>query len=230
MDWLSLNFLLPLVNIIIIDLVLAGDNALVIGMAARNLPKQHQKKAIIWGSVGAVVLRVAATLFVVALLAIPGLQLIGGLLLIWISLKLLIEKKHSEEVKAASNIWAAIRTIMIADAVMGIDNVLAIAGAASHNAWLVIIGLAISIPVVVWGSTLVIKLIDKFPFIIYIGAGVLAYTAAKMITEEPLLHFLFEGNPVMKWTLITIVIAAVLVIGRILKLRGDKPIDRKSVV
>lgn len=217
-----MEVIIALINIVIIDLVLAGDNALVIGMAARNLPKDQQKKVILWGSIGAVAIRAAATLLVVFLLAIPGLKLAGGILLIWIALKLLTEKKSNDEIKAASSIWVAIRTIVIADAVMGIDNVLAVAGAANENPWLVIIGLMISIPIVVWGSTLVIKLIDRFPSIIYIGAGVLAYTSAHMITGEPLLQFIFEGLPLVRWTFIVLTIGAVLVIGHLKKLR-DKP-------
>jgi YjbE family integral membrane protein len=211
--WAS-GFITALLAIIIIDLVLAGDNALVIGMAARNLPKELQKKAIIWGTFGAILIRVLATLLVVWLLKIPGLMLIGGVLLIWISYKLLVEKNDGSHIKSASTLGSAIRTIVIADAIMGVDNMLAVAGAAHGNMILVIIGLLISVPIIVWGSTLVIKAVQRFPWIIYIGAGVLALTAGKMISGEKLLYFAFD-DVWLKWTFIGVIIMAVLAAGLI---------------
>lgn len=178
MDFLSAEYLSALLAIIVIDLVLAGDNAIVIGLAARRLPKDQQKKVIIWGTIGAIAIRALATLVVVWLLKIPGLLLIGGVLLIWIAYKLIAEGKD-HDIKAEEGFWSAIKTIIIADALMGIDNVLAVAGAAHGNFSLVIIGLLVSIPVVVWGSTLILKWVDRFPVIITIGAAVLAYTARK---------------------------------------------------
>ena len=181
-----------LLAIILIDLVLAGDNAIVIALAARNLPKNLQKKAIIWGTVGAIVVRSAMTVAVVWVLKIPGLMLVGGLGLIWIAYKLLAdqgEQEHSGPV--ASTFWGAMKTIVVADALMGIDNVLGVAGAA-HGAFdLVVIGLLVSIPIVVFGSTMVLKLVERFPLIINIGAAVLALTAAKMIIGERLLGSLY---------------------------------------
>lgn len=144
-----MEFLTALLSIVIIDLVLAGDNAIVIGLAARNLPKHQQKKAVIWGTVGAVVIRALATLFVVWLLKVPGLLLIGGILLVWIAYKLLVEEK-GHDVEAGGSLWEAIRTIIIADALMGLDNVLAVAGAAHDSFLLVILGLMISVPIMVW--------------------------------------------------------------------------------
>ena len=152
-------------------------------LAARRLPKDQQKKVIIWGTIGAIAIRALATLVVVWLLKIPGLLLIGGALLIWIAYKLIAEGKD-HDIKAEEGFWSAIKTIIIADALMGIDNVLAVAGAAHGNFSLVIIGLLVSIPVVVWGSTLILKWVDRYPIIITIGAAVLAYTAAKMIVDE----------------------------------------------
>ena len=154
MDWFGAGFLWPLLTIIFIDLTLAGDNAIVIALAARNLPKEQQNKAVIWGTLGAVLIRIVATIIVTFLLDVPWLHLAGGLLLIWIAYKLLVQQQddaHSD-IKPGSTLGAAIRTIIIADAAMGIDNVLAVAGASHGNIWLVILGLIISIPIVVWAA------------------------------------------------------------------------------
>ena len=212
MDFLSAEYLSALLAIIVIDLVLAGDNAIVIGLAARRLPKDQQKKVIIWGTIGAIAIRALATLVVVWLLKIPGLLLIGGALLIWIAYKLIAEGKD-HDIKAEEGFWSAIKTIIIADALMGIDNVLAVAGAAHGNFSLVIIGLLVSIPVVVWGSTLILKWVDRYPIIITIGAAVLAYTAAKMIVDE-MVRCIFESNPFIKWAFIIIIIAGVVFFGK----------------
>jgi len=176
--------------IIAIDLMLAGDNAIVIALAARNVPQHLQKKAIMWGMVGAIVIRISMTVIVVWLLNIPGLQMIGGLLLIVIAYRLLLpvdEGGEEDHVNAASSFWGAMRTIVIADAIMGLDNILAVAGAAQGDFLLVIIGLMISIPIVIWGSGLILRGVDRYPSIVYFGAAVLAWTAAKMISGEPLL-------------------------------------------
>ncbi|MCK6255966.1 TerC family protein [Fictibacillus sp. KIGAM418] len=218
MDFFTAEFFSALLSIVIIDLVLAGDNAIVIGLAARNLKKEQQKKVIIWGTVGAVIIRALATMAVVWLLKVPGLLLAGGLILIYIAYKLMVEDKD-HDIKAQDSIWAAIRTIIIADAVMGLDNVLAVAGAAHGDFLLVILGLLISVPIVVWGSTLFLKLIDKFPFIITIGAGILAWTAAKMIVGEPFLKEYFS-NPFIKYGFEILIIAAVVLIGLAKKRSG----------
>lgn len=226
MEWISTLF-----SIIIIDLVLAGDNALVIGMAARNLPRAHQTKAVIWGTVGAVLIRVLATFLVVFLLEIPGLLLAGGLVLIWIAYKLLVEEEDKKELHSASpvSIWGAVRTIIIADAVMGLDNVLGIAGAAHGHFLLIVIGLSISIPIVVWGSTLIMRLIERFPFIVYIGSGVLALTAGKMLTGEEWVHDFFVEQPVLKWTVISVIIAAVLLAGKVARANQEKKASQAAL-
>lgn len=207
----SLEFLSAVFAIVVIDIVLAGDNAIVIGLAARNLPKLQQKKAILLGTFGAVVIRICATIFVVWLLKIPGLLLAGGLMLIWIAYKLLTDKKDSaeDEIEAKSSLFDAVRTIIIADACMGLDNVLGVAGAAQGNFTLVILGLMISIPIVVFSSTLVIKLVERFPIIIDLGAAVLGWTAAKMIVGEPFLAD-WTGNPAVKWGLAVVIIFGIL--------------------
>ncbi|SFL26741.1 integral membrane protein, YjbE family [Paenibacillus sp. 1_12] len=218
MEWLDAAFFTALLSIILIDLVLAGDNAIVIGMAARNLPKEHQKKAIIWGTVGAIGIRIVATLVVVWLLELPALLLIGGLVLVWIAYKLLTDKKD-HDIQAKNKLWPAIQTIVIADAVMGFDNVIAVAGASHGNFLLVVLGLLISIPIVVWGSTLFIRSMDKFPWIMYIGSGVLAFTAGKMLTGDPLVSVWFADNPVMKWTVLVMITGGVLLAGMFKKMQ-----------
>ena len=183
-----------LLAIILIDLVLAGDNAIVIALAARNLPSHLQKKAIVWGTVGAIVVRSAMTVGVVWLLKIPGLMLLGGLGLLWIAYKLLADQgDKAHDGPLASTFWGAMKTIVVADALMGIDNVLGVAGAAHGSFDLVIIGLLVSVPIVVFGSTMVLKMVERFPVIINLGAAVLAITAAKMIVSEQLLDPIYGG-------------------------------------
>lgn len=215
MELLTVEFWTALLSIVLIDLVLAGDNAIVIGLAARNVPKADQKKVIMWGTVGAIVVRVIMTLLVVQLLNIPGLRLAGGLALIWIAYKLLIDEK-SHDIKAGNRMWAAIRTIIIADTMMGLDNVLAVAGAAHGDFLLVVIGLAVSVPIMVWGSTMILKLTERFPMVITIGAAVLAWTAAKMIVEEPLIHDWF-ASAWIKYGFELFIIVAVVGLGTLMK-------------
>ena len=197
MELSGTDFFSGLLAIILLDLVLAGDNAIVIAMAARNLPKALQKKAIFWGSFGAVAVRVALTAVVVYLLKLPGLMLAGGVLLLPIAWKLLQHEGEDPDVNAARGFWPALRTIVVADALMGLDNVLAIAGASGGHMVLVILGLLISVPLVVWGSTLILKLIERFPIIVYVGAGAVAWTAGRMISHERLLQPWFSAHP---WT------------------------------
>lgn len=185
---LSVEFFAALLAIVVIDLVLAGDNAVVIALASRGLPRHLQTQAIVWGAVGAIAVRSAMTLIVVWLLTIPGLLLAGGVLLIWIAYRLLLPENGENgggTVKSTGGFWSALCTIVVADMVMGLDNVLAVAGAAHGNYLLVVLGLAISVPIVVWGSTLVLHWVERYPVVVYIGAGVLAWTAAKMIASAP---------------------------------------------
>lgn len=209
----SLEFLSALLTIVFIDLILAGDNAIVIGLAARQLPKDQQNKAIIGGTVGAVAIRAVATLLVVYLLDIPWLMLAGGILLLWIAYKLLVDESEHNNVKAGNTLLQSVWTIIIADAAMGVDNVIAVAGAAHGHAMLVILGLLISIPIVVWGSTLFLRIINRIPWIVYAGSGVLAYTAAKMITHEERLEGVFASNLVFKWSFMIIVVISIILAG-----------------
>lgn len=217
-----MDFIVSLLSIVMIDLFLAGDNAIVIGMAARNLPAHQQKKAIIGGTAGAIVIRALSTIVVVWLLSLTGLKLIGGLLLIYIAIKLLLDKDEGhDQVKAGMSLGKAIFTIIIADTVMGLDNVLAVAGAAHDNYLLVITGLLISIPIMVYGSTLVIKLMDRFPWLIYLGSGILAWTSGKMIVEEGFIHDALGGNAVIKYLIILAVLAGTLLFGWQMNKRQD---------
>ncbi|WP_018751555.1 TerC family protein [Paenibacillus sanguinis] len=220
MELLTPEFWMALLSIILIDLVLAGDNAIVIGLAARNVPKKDQRKVIVWGTVGAIVIRVIMTLLVVQLLLIPGLRLAGGLALIWIAYQLLVDEK-SHDIKAGNQMWAAIRTIIIADAMMGLDNILAVAGAAHGDNLLVIMGLAVSVPIMVWGSTMILKLTERFPVVITIGAAVLAWTASKMIVAEPIIHGWFASGW-LKYSFEILVILAVVGLGTQMKKRREK--------
>ena len=215
MEFLSAPWWSALLAIILIDLVLAGDNAIVIALAARHLPDKLKRKAIIWGTVGAIAVRSVMTLGVVWLLKIPGLMLVGGLGLVWIAYKLLADEGSGHhDGPVATTFWGAMKTIVVADALMGVDNVLGVAGAAHGAMDLVIIGLLVSVPIVVFGSSIVLKLVERFPIIIQLGAAVLALTAAKMIVGEPLLDAVFDPpemlNTVARWVTYAAAVAGVL--------------------
>ena len=197
MDILSGQFLSALAAIVVIDLMLAGDNAIVIALAARNVPAHLQKRAIAWGAAGAIVVRSLMTLVVVWLLQVPGLLFAGGALLVWIAYKLLLPDESEPRHAAAegpSGFWRAMRTIVVADAVMGLDNVLAVAGAAHGSYVLVVLGLLISVPIVVWGSGMLLAWVERYPGIVYFGAGVLAWTAVKMMLSEPFVKTALVGH------------------------------------
>ncbi|MBU1352987.1 MAG: TerC family protein [Gammaproteobacteria bacterium] len=191
MDFLaSPAFWLALGQIIIIDILLGGDNAVVIALACRKLPPAQRTKGIIWGTAGAIILRVILIAFAMTLLALPFLKFVGAILLVWIGVKLLApdEEGHGD-VQTSDKLFAAIKTIIVADLVMSVDNVIAIAGAAQnagdHQMLLVVLGLLISIPIIVWGSQLVIKLMDRFPFIIILGGMLLGWIAGGMLVTDP---------------------------------------------
>jgi len=227
MELFSMPWWSALLAIILIDLVLAGDNAIVIALAARGLPPEHQNKAIVWGTVGAIVVRSVMTVGVVWLLKIPGLMLVGGLGLLWIAYKLISDTSEDEHQGAgATTFWGAMKTIIVADALMVVDNVLGVAGAANGSFDLVVIGLLISIPIVVLGSKLVLRLVEKWPVIIHIGAAVLAFTAAQMIINEKLLDPIFDGNETINYlarvATYVLAIAGVLGLGWLASKRQEK--------
>ena len=193
LDILSAQGLLAMLQIIVIDILLAGDNAIVIGMAARNLPAHLQKKAIFWGTAGAIIIRlIMAFLFVEALNNIPALRLVGGILLLWIGYKLIADDEREHNIEAKDNLRAAITTIVIADGIMGIDNVLGVVGAAGGDMTLVAIGMLITVPIIIYGSTLFVKVIERFPIILYVGGGILAWVGAGMSVEDKLISHIVE--------------------------------------
>jgi len=186
-EWFSHAFWVGLAKIIGVNIVLSGDNAVVIALAARSLPPKQQKLAIFWGAGAAVILRIMLTFFAVALLALPWLKIVGSLLLFWIGIKLLVPEEPGDDVKASDNLIAAIKTILIADLVMSLDNVIAVAAAAGGSFTLLVLGLAISIPLVVFGATLLVKAMERFPIIITLGAALIGMVAGEMVVTDPVL-------------------------------------------
>jgi YjbE family integral membrane protein len=183
---LTQAFWIGLAKIIGVNIVLSGDNAVVIALAARSLPPKQQKLAILWGAGAAVVLRIILTIFAVALLALPWLKIIGSLLLFWIGIKLLVPEDGGDNINASDHLLTAIKTILIADLVMSLDNVIAVAAAAGGSLTLLILGLAISIPLVVFGATLLVTLMERFPVIITIGAALIGMVAGEMLVTDPI--------------------------------------------
>ena len=208
-------------KIIMIDLLLSGDNAVVIALACRNLPLEQRKKGIVFGVLGAIVLRIVLTFFAVSLLSLPYLKLVGALLLIWIGIKLILpEDEHNEDsIKADTRLFGAVKTIIIADLVMSLDNVLGVAAAAKGNVSLLVFGLLISIPLIAWSSQLVLKLIDRFPFIIYAGGALLGYVAGEMLVSEVLFANVMEARHYLHWLIPVLCALLVLGLGKWLAMR-----------
>ena len=216
-------FWAALLSIIVANILLSGDNAVVIALASRNLPANQQKKAIFWGSAAAIILRVILTITAVQLLSLPYLKIVGAILLVYIGVQLLADSDDEAEMDGHSNIWGAIRTILVADLVMSLDNVIAVAAAAQKGPEetrlaLLIIGLGLSIPLIIFGSTMLLKVMDRFPVIITLGAGLLGLLAGGMLVEDPAIkdsiqgamedaHMIFEG----------ICVAIVILLGTYLK-------------
>jgi YjbE family integral membrane protein len=191
---LDTHFWIGFINIIILDLVLSGDNAVVIGMAARALPERQRKKAIILGTSAASVLRVALTGIAAYLLNIPLLMSVGGLVLLWIAVKLVAEEDDETDVHVGRGLKEAIKTIVIADVVMSLDNVLAVAGASHGDFFLVLFGLMLSIPIIMWGSRIIAVMMNKLPWLVYVGSAILGYTAGQLIMEDPIIHQQFIAS------------------------------------
>ncbi|NOU01568.1 MAG: TerC family protein [Gallionella sp.] len=215
------QFWVDVLKIIMIDLLLSGDNAVVIALACRNLPEAQRKKGILFGVGGAIGLRIVLTFFAVSLLALPYLKLVGALLLLWIGVKLLLpEDEHGEDnIKADTRLFGAIKTIIVADFVMSLDNVLGVAAAAKGNVSLLIFGLLISIPMIAWSSQLVLKLIDRFPFIIYAGGALLGYVAGEMLVSEALFAPFVAVQHYLHWLVPACCAVLVLAVGKWLAAR-----------
>ncbi len=218
----SAQFWVDVLKIIMIDLLLSGDNAVVIALACRNLPPQQRKKGIMFGVGGAIGLRIVLTFFAVGLLSLPYLKLVGALLLLWIGVKLILpEEEHdADSIKADTRLFGAIKTIIVADFVMSLDNVLGVAAAAHGNAMLLVFGLLVSIPLIAWSSQLVLKLIDRFPLIIFVGGGLLGYVAGEMLVSDAMVAHVIEDMPhAVHWLLPAGCAVLVVVLGKWLAIR-----------
>jgi YjbE family integral membrane protein len=215
------DFWIGLVKIIWINIILSGDNAVVIAMAARTLPPHQQTKAVVWGSAAAVLLRVLLTVVAAKLLALPYLQIVGGLLLLWIGVQLLGEEDDEDEgeEKHYGSMLSAIRTILIADLIMSLDNIIAVAAAAQGSMLLLILGLAISIPLVVFGSTLMIKLMERFPIIVTIGAGLIGWVAGEAIVSDNAIKGALQGQGWLHYAIPVLCAALVIGLGKLIQAR-----------
>ena len=227
-EFLSVNFWLAVGQIIMIDILLGGDNAVVIALACRQLPANLRLKGILWGTGGAIVLRVVLIAFALTLLQVPFLKLVGAVLLLWIGVKLLVpeEDEHSN-IQGSDKLWAAVKTVIIADLVMSIDNVIAIAGAATgagsqHQLPLVIFGLLVSVPIIIWGSQLVLKLMDRFPVIITVGGMLLGWIAGTMAHSDPAVRTWLPQTTVWNYGFGTVGALGVLLVGTLLKKRATQ--------
>jgi YjbE family integral membrane protein len=217
----SADFWLGLIKIIWINIILSGDNAVVIALAARSLPAEQQRKAVFFGSGAAVVLRIALTVVAAQLLALSYLQIVGGLLLLWIGVQLLSEEEDGEgHSKEHGSLMSAIRTILIADLVMSLDNVIAVAAAAKGSMLLLILGLAISIPLVIFGSTLMIKLMERFPIIITLGAGLIGWVGGETIADDVVFKGMVAGQGWVHYAAATAGAVLVILLGRFLQKRS----------
>jgi YjbE family integral membrane protein len=217
----SVQFWVDVFKIIMIDLLLSGDNAVVIALACRNLPLKQRKKGILFGVLGAIVLRVVLTFFAVNLLSLPYLKLVGALLLIWIGIKLIRPDGEygADSIQADTRLLGAVKTILVADFVMSLDNVLGVAAAAHGNIILLVFGLLVSIPLIAWSSQLALKLIDRFPVIIYAGGALLGYVAGEMLVSEALFYPLVETQQYLLWLIPVFCAVLVLAAGTWLVMR-----------
>ena len=225
-EFLTAHFWLAVGQIIMIDILLGGDNAVVIALACRKLPAHQRVKGILWGTAGAIVLRVVLIAFALTLLQVPFLKLVGAALLLWIGVKLLVpdDDAHSN-IEGSDKLWAAVKTVIVADLVMSVDNVIAIAGAATgagenHQMPLVIFGLLVSVPIIIWGSQLVLKLMDRFPFIITAGAMLLGWIAGTMALSDPAVKDLLPQTPMWNYSLGVVGALSVFVVGMVFKKRA----------
>lgn len=227
-EFLTAHFWLAVGQIIMIDILLGGDNAVVIALACRQLPPKLRTKGILWGTAGAIVLRVILIAFALTLLQVPFLKLVGAALLLWIGVKLLVpEDEGHSDIQGSDKLWAAVKTVIVADLVMSIDNVIAIAGAATgagsqHQLPLVIFGLLVSIPIIIWGSQLVLKLMDRFPLIITVGGMLLGWIAGTMAHSDPAIKDWLPQTSMWNYGLGITGALAVFLVGTVLKKRAEQ--------
>jgi YjbE family integral membrane protein len=227
-EFMTTAFWLAVGQIILIDILLGGDNAVVIALACRNLPAKQRKQGIIYGTIGAIVLRVILIAFALALLAIPYLKIVGAALLLWIGVQLMMpESDEDHNINPSDKLWSAVKTVIMADLVMSVDNVIAIAGAAQgagqqHQLPLVIFGLLVSIPIIVWGSQIVMKLMERFPIIITLGAMLLGWIAGQMVYTDPAMLGVRPEGKVWEYTFAAVGAVLVYAAGYILQRRASK--------
>ncbi len=223
----SPEFWVAVLQIIMIDLVLSGDNAVVIALACRNLPAEQRRRGILWGVAGAVGLRVVLTMAAALVMNLPWLKLVGGVLLLWIGVKLLVpEDEDGHDISPASHLWGAVRTIIVADFVMSLDNVIAVAGASHGNLGLLVFGLLVSIPLIIWSSQLVLHLMERWPVVVVIGAALLGWVAGAMIWTDPALAGMVGGLPAWVAMLASALCAILVVgIGKGIEMRRARTID-----
>lgn len=224
MDFTTPQFWIALLQIVAIDIVLGGDNAVVIGLACRRLPERERKLGILWGMAGAIGLRVVLIFFAVSLLAVPYLKIVGAVLLFWIGIKLLQPEPEEggHHIEAGATLFGAVKTIIVADAVMSLDNVIAIAGAAGDHLGLVIFGLLLSIPIILLGSQLVIKLMDRFPIVVVLGGALLGWIAGGMLVSDVAVHdAVMAAFPLAKWVGPAVGAVLVVVVGKALAARTE---------
>jgi YjbE family integral membrane protein len=227
----STQFWVDVFKIIVIDILLSGDNAVVIALACRNLPSAQRKQGVLFGVLGAIVLRITLTFFALELLAFPYLKLAGALMLLWIGVKLILpEKEHdASNVQANTHLWGAVRTIVVADFIMSLDNVLGVAAAAHGSILLLVFGLLVSIPLIAWSSQLVLKLIDRFAFIIYAGGALLGYVAGEMLVSDRMVaHWMGHIPDAVHWLLPAVCAVLVVLLGLWFTARmaaADKAVD-----
>lgn len=217
-----MEYLLPLSSIIMVNMLLSGDNALVIALASRKLSEKQQKAAMLYGSAGAIGLRVVLTFIAVFIITIPYLQIVGGVLLLWIAIKLIADQHHHGKIEAQKNLWGAVRTIIVADVVMSLDNVIAIIGIAKGNTSLLIIGLIISIPLIICGSKMIGTLIQRWPIIIMIGSVFLGWTAGEMVIADKQMLQMVGSYSWLSWAIPSIFALTVAVIGQLLSNRKQR--------
>lgn len=228
-EFLTAHFWLAVGQIIMIDILLGGDNAVVIALACRQLPPNLRTKGILWGTAGAIVLRVILIAFALTLLQVPYLKLVGAALLLWIGIKLLVpEEEGHSNIQGSDKLWAAVKTVIVADLVMSIDNVIAIAGAATgagsqHQLPLVIFGLLVSVPIIIWGSQLVLKLMDRFPLIITVGGMLLGWIAGTMALSDPAVLDWLPQTAMWNYSFGVAGALVVFLAGMVLKKRAAQP-------
>lgn len=227
---MTAQFWIGLMTIIWVNIILSGDNAVVIALAARSLPPRQQKQAVFWGAGAAVVMRIILTIVAVELLKFPYLKLIGGALLLWIAVKLLVpEEDGGEGIESSSNLFAAIKTILIADLVMSLDNVIGVAAAAKGSILLLILGLLISIPLVIFGATMLMKLMERWPVIITIGAAILGWVAGEMAATDPVIaEWVNENAAFLHWVAPAAGVVLVVAVGKWIAARAKK--EHKGVI